>query len=181
MAATIPVFAALHRYRKQTASGHAPSAGPHPHQQPDRSCCCMDNWNSNALFRDRDEQRQMGIQSAKDRTRYSMGNHRRRRSTVECSREVSGRALRRNSNREDGCNSACASIPEPGLSVSPSPPVRGQGEGHKIRIDLFLGFALSGSRSARPSARRASPRAVAPASPRGRGLQILNLNRLDLV
>ena len=26
--------AALHRYRKQTASGHAPSAGPHPHQQP---------------------------------------------------------------------------------------------------------------------------------------------------
>src|SRR5947199_77672 len=113
MAATIPVFAALHRYRKQTASGHAPSAGPHPHQQPDRPCCCMDNWNSNALFRDRGEQRQMGIQSAKDRTRYSMGNHRRRRSTVECSREVSGRALRRNSNREDGCNQACASVPEP--------------------------------------------------------------------
>ena len=35
----------------------------------------MDNWNSNSLFRDRDEQRQMGIQSAKDHTRYSMGNH----------------------------------------------------------------------------------------------------------
>src|SRR5437867_9911940 len=120
--------------------------GRHPETPPNcrpsdtsrvmHSCCCMDNWNSNALFRDRDEQRQMGIQSAKDRTRYSMGNHRRRRSTVECSREVSGRALRRNSNREDGCNSACASIPEPGLSVSPSPPGRGQGEGHKIRIDL---------------------------------------------
>src|SRR5438093_8086970 len=55
----------------------------------------------------------MGIQSAKDHTRYSMGNHRRRRSTVECSREVSGRAFHRNSNCEDGCNSARASVSQP--------------------------------------------------------------------
>src|SRR5437867_2758630 len=55
----------------------------------------------------------MGIQSAKDHTRYSMGNHRRRRSTVECSWEVSCRALRRNSNREVGWNPACASVQQP--------------------------------------------------------------------
>src|SRR5213594_3741731 len=64
---------------------------------------------------------------------------------------------------------------------SPSPSGRGQGEGFKIRIDFSLGFALllrlraialalrAGSRFARPSARRASPLAVAPPSPRGRG------------
>ena len=138
--------------------------GRHPETPPNcrpsdtsrvmHSCCCMDNWNSNALFRDRDEQRQMGIQSAKDRTRYSMGNHRRRRSTVECSREVSGRALRRNSNREDGCNQACASVPEPDNGKIAT-------KRHKRSQQLFVSFV--------------------PFCGYFPCLQILNLNRLDLV
>ena len=33
----------------------------------------------------------------------------------------------------------------------PSPSGRGQGEGLSIRLDFILGFALSGSRFARPS------------------------------
>src|SRR5881409_1702305 len=37
------------------------------------------------------------------------------------------------------------------MDKSPSPSGRGQGEGLKIRKDFSLGFALSGSRFARPS------------------------------
>jgi hypothetical protein len=48
---------------------------------------------------------------------------------------------------------------------SPSPCGRGQGEGLRICTDFHLGFALSGSRSARPS-----PAASRRPLPEGEGL-----------